>query len=115
MSGAPRLAIDMDPAGWGLKWAVYEGGSGTSNVSFAHTVVEPNFSSRGVAVLANSLELDGGSIRSAASQADADLSHPGRGHDPQHRVDWRLSPVPPGRAPPGFWSTRWVHTVNVTR
>ena len=99
VTGAPRLAIDMDPADWGRKWAAYEGGSGTSNISFAHTVVEPNFSSQGIAVLADSLELNGGAITSAASDADADLSHPGKAHDPQHRVDWQLSPTAANRAP----------------
>ena len=99
VTGAPRLAIDMDPAGWGQKWAAYEGGSGTSNISFAHTVVQPNFSSQGIAVLANTLELNGGTITSAASQADADLSHPGKAHDPQHQVNWQLSPPRPNRPP----------------
>ena len=100
VTGAPRLAIDMDPADWGRKWAAYEGGSGTSNIRFAHTVVQPNFSSQGIAVLANTLELNGGTIRSASSQADADLSHPGKEHDdPQHKVDWQLAPASPNQAP----------------
>ncbi|MXY57457.1 MAG: hypothetical protein F4Y41_13865 [Gammaproteobacteria bacterium] len=99
VTGAPRLAIDMDPADWGRKWAAYESGSGTSNISFAHTVVEPNFSSQGIAVLADSLELNGGTIRSADSDADADLSHPGKAHDPQHKVDWQRSPTQANRAP----------------
>ena len=99
VSGAPRLAIDMDPADWGQKWAAYESGSGTTNIHFAHTVVQPNFSSRGIAVLANTLELNGGTIRSADSQADADLSHPGKAHDPQHKVDWQLAPASPSQAP----------------
>lgn len=67
VSGTPRLAIDMDPADWGSKWADYEGGSGTSRLTFAHTVVEPNYSSQGVAVLAGTLELNGGTIASASS------------------------------------------------
>ena len=68
VTGSPRLKIDMDPAHWGEKWAVYESGSGTAVLTFAHTVVEPNYSTRGVAVLADSLELNGGTIRSASSQ-----------------------------------------------
>ena len=99
VAGTPRLAIDMDPADWGRKWAAYESGSGTSNISFAHTVVEPNFSSQGIAVLADSLELNGGTIRSASSQTDAALSHPGKEHDPQHKVNWQLSPPQPNQAP----------------
>ena len=99
VTGAPQLAIDMDPADWGTKWAAYESGSGSSGITFAHTVVEPNLSTQGIAVLADSLALSGGAIRSAASQADAVLSHPGRPHDPAHKVDWQLAPAQPGRAP----------------
>ena len=99
VTGTPRLAIDMDPADWGRKWASYESGSGTSGLTFAYTVVEPNYSSQGIAVLANTLELNGGSITSTASQAAADLSHVGKGHDPAHKVDWQLSPPAPNQAP----------------
>ena len=65
-------------------------------------MVEPNYSSQGIAVLANSLALNGGAIRSAVSQTDADLSHTGRGHDADHKVDWQQSPSTPdcGDAPP---------------
>ena len=99
--GVPRLAIDMDPAEWGQKWASYESGSGTASLTFAHAVVEPNFSSQGVAVLAGSLEPDGGSIASVAS-GTAVLAHSGLGHDPAHKVDWQRSAPPkqdPNRAP----------------
>ena len=41
----------------------------------------------GVAVLADTLELDGGTIRTAAGQADAALGHPGLAPDAAHRVD----------------------------
>ena len=89
VTGAPRLQIDMDPADWGEKWAAYESGSGTSELTFVHTVAEPNISTRGIAVLGDSLELNGGTIRSAATQADAGLGHAGLDHDPAHKVDWR--------------------------
>ncbi len=95
VTGTPRLAIDMDPADWGTKWAAYESGSGTTELVFAHEVVEPNYSTQGIAVLEDTLELDGGTIRSSASQADADLAHDGLDHDADHRVDWTLSPPPP--------------------
>ena len=94
VEGAPRLKIDMDPADWGEKRAVYESGSGTTELVFVHTVVEPNESTRGIAVLADTLEANGGTIRSASAGADADLSHPGLDHDPNHKVDWRLAPGP---------------------
>ena len=79
----------MDPADWGKKWASYESGSGTAALTFVHTVVEPNLSTRGIAVLADTLQANGGTIRSAATGTDANLSHPGLGHDPAHKVDWR--------------------------
>ena len=95
VSGTPRLKIDMDPAHWGEKWVAYESGGGTRRLTFAHTVVEPNISTQGIAVLANTLELNGGTIRSAATDEDADLAHAGIGHDPKHKVDWRRTAEPP--------------------
>ena len=89
VTGSPGLSIDMSPAAWGTKRASYAGGSGTSSLIFAHTVVEPNYSTQGIAVLANSLALNGGTIRSAASNANAALAHSGLGHDSGHKVDWR--------------------------
>ncbi|MYI74850.1 MAG: hypothetical protein F4057_05890, partial [Acidobacteria bacterium] len=86
-------------ADWGRKWAAYESGSGTSGLTFAYTVVEPNYSTQGIAVLADTLELNGGSIRSTASRGNAALSHTGLGHDAEHKVDWGLSPPAPNRAP----------------
>ena len=91
VTGSPRLKIDMDPADWGEKWAAYESGGGTTGLTFAHTVVEPNKSTQGIAVLANSLDLNGGALRSASSQTGADLSHGGLDHDSAHKVDWEQS------------------------
>lgn len=88
VTGSPQVSIDMDPANWGQKWATYESGSGTAELIFAYTVVEPNFSTQGIAVLADTLRLDGGAIQSADG-IDADLSHSGLAHDPDHKVDWR--------------------------
>lgn len=100
--GTPTLGIDMDPAYWGRKDAVYAGGSGTAELTFAHEVIRPNFSTQGIAVLANTLALDGGTIRSVASQTDADLAHSGLTHDAAHKVDWRRSrPDGNGNRAPG--------------
>ena len=92
VTGTPRLKIKMDPD-YREKWANYAPGSGvgTTTLAFAYTVVEPNHSGRGVAVLAHTLELNGGSIRSVATSADANLRHARLGHDPDHKVDWRRS------------------------
>ena len=83
--GRPRLTIKMDPS-YGEKWAGYQGGSGTAQLTFVHTVVWPNLSPKGIAVLENTLELNGGTIKSTANQADAALVHGGLDHDPQHKV-----------------------------
>ena len=91
VTGTPQLKIDMDPAEWGEKQAGYENGSGTASLTFAYTVVEPNVSTQGIAVLADTLDLNGGSIQSAA-QIDASLAHAGLGHDASHKVDWQKTP-----------------------
>ena len=97
--GTPRLNIRMDPR-WGTFQAAYASGDGTANLIFTYTVAEPNTSPPGIAVLENTLELNGGTIRSKATGADADLAHTGLGHDASHKVNWRLSP-PVASAPPG--------------
>ena len=89
--GTPRLKIRMDPR-WGTFWATYESGGGTNALTFAYTVAEPNTSPPGIAVLANTLQANGGAIRLAATNANARLGHAGLGHNPAHKVDWRLSP-----------------------
>ena len=59
-------------------------------------MAEPNTSPTGIAVLANTLQLNGGTIASAETETNANLAHAGLGHDSDHKVDWRLSP--PGTA-----------------
>ena len=61
--------------------------AGTSALTFAHTVVEPNISTQGIAVLENTLELNGGTIRSDGE--DAGLAHTGLKHNADHKVDWQ--------------------------
>lgn len=99
--GSPTVAIDMDPAQSGRKQAAYESGSGTKTLTFAHVVVEPNHSTQGIAVLADTLELGGGAIRSVATGLAAALGHQGLDHDPAHKVNWRPSSgSAPGDAAP---------------
>ena len=109
VTGAPTLGIDMDPAHWGRKDAVYAGVSGTTELTFSHEVVEPNYSSRGIAVLADTLALAGGAIRAAAGGTDADLAHTGLGHDPAHKVDWRQSADANGNRAPVFRGASDTH------
>ena len=85
-AGTPRLKIDMDPAEWGEKWASYASGSGTATLTFTHTVVEPNISTQGIAVLAE---------------------HPGA---ERRRPSGRTAPTPtcPTPASPTTPTTRWT-------
>ena len=88
VTGAPRLKIDLDPADGGEKWAYYSGGSGTRNLEFAYTVAAADISTAGVAVIEDTLELNGGAIRGAPpGPADnARLAHVSLDHNPFHRV-----------------------------
>ena len=81
VTGTPRLRIKLVPA-YGERWADYSGGSGTATLTFGYTVAEPDRSTRGIAVLRDRLELNGGTIRSTATQKDAHRWHPGLDHDP---------------------------------
>ena len=91
--GAPRLKIKMGP-GYGEKWATYESGSGTAALVFVFgPVAEPDYSDQGIAVLADTLDLNGGAIASQATGAAAALGHAGLDHDPAHKVDH--APEPP--------------------
>ena len=88
MTGTPRLKIKMAP-NYRERWAIYESGSGTTGLIFSHEVVQPNISTVGIAVLASTLELNGGAIKSTTTEADADLSHTGLAHDANHKVAWQ--------------------------
>ena len=88
VNGTPCLKIDMDP-NYGEKWENYESGSGTADLVFSHKVVQPNESTQGIAVLEETLESNGGTIKSTTTEADADLAPGGLAHDANHKVDWQ--------------------------
>ncbi|MCY3662273.1 MAG: SwmB domain-containing protein [bacterium] len=92
VTGAPTLGIDMDPADGGREDAVYAGGTGTTQLTFDHTVIERDYSIQGIAVVANTLALNGGTITAAAGGADVDLAHTGLDHDSDHKVNWQNRP-----------------------
>ena len=54
-------------------------------------MVEPNVSTQGIAVLADTLTLNGGDIESVSSDTDANPSHDGLDHDSDLKVNWKLS------------------------
>ena len=89
--GTPRLKIRMEATS-GEKWASYEGGTGTKVLTFGYAVVAADRST-GVAVLENTLELNGGTMKDADdATVDASLAHTGLAHDSGHKVDGSLAP-----------------------
>ena len=84
--GRPQLEIDFHMASSGLQQATYRRGSGTSELVFGFTVVSANRSADGVKVVANRLQLNGGTIRSLGG-ADATLTYGALAHDTDHLVD----------------------------
>ncbi|MYE13244.1 MAG: hypothetical protein F4X99_16650, partial [Gammaproteobacteria bacterium] len=91
--GTPRLKIDFSSEAWGEQWVPYETGTGTKVLTFAYEVVTPNRSTEGVAVLQNTLELNGGTIKDAADATiDASLAHTGLPHNTAHLVESSLEP-----------------------
>ena len=92
VTGTPRLKIKMDP-NFGEFWANYESGSGSKVLTFAYTVASPNMSPNGIAVLENTLELNGGTIKDGT--VDAALAHTGLAHNAAHKVNSGLQPATP--------------------
>ena len=88
VTGTPRLKIDLDPATGGEKWANYASGSGARVLEFTYTVAVEDVSGAGVAVLENTLALNGGTIRGAppGSADNARLAHEGLRHNSAHRI-----------------------------
>ena len=81
----PQLALDI---GGTPEPAVYESGSGTAALVFAWTVAEDHAAPDGIAVGANKLTLNGGTIHKAGSTTiDADLGHAAVAADSGHKVD----------------------------
>ena len=88
VTGTPRLKLDFSSADGDEQWADYASGSGSSSLEFAYTVTQRDASSAGVAVLANTLELNGGTIKSVSNaEENATLAHAGRAPDRNHKVD----------------------------
>ena len=79
--GTPRIALTVGTA---TKHATYASGSPGTALVFAYTVASGDADTDGIAVAANALEANGGTIRSSGS-VDADLGarRAGRGHRPQ--------------------------------
>ncbi len=92
--GTPSLKIKIGPSLNELATA-YATGNGTKSLVFRYTVVSPNKSTTGVAVIENTLALNSGTIRSVETGEDAKLGHTGVVHDSNHLVD-SSPPAPTG-------------------
>ena len=82
VAGAPQLELDIGGSG---KAAAYESVT-TANVVFSYTVAEGVSDDDGIAIGANKLTLNGGTIKDAADNA-ADLSHGALAVQTGHKVD----------------------------
>ena len=72
-----RPAITLTLGGTQERGASYVDGSGTEALVFAYTLIESDGTHPAMGVSPDSLALNGGSITSEATGADADLSHNG--------------------------------------
>ena len=75
--GTPTIGVQLGGPEGTAKSATYEGGSGTTELTFGYTLVEADGTHSTMGVAANSLATGGGTIRSSASDVDADLTHVG--------------------------------------
>ncbi|MYA42542.1 MAG: hypothetical protein F4Z31_12405, partial [Gemmatimonadetes bacterium] len=83
--GTPRLKIRLSDDASSEKRAGYHSGSGSRVLVFRYLPVAGD-SSDGVAVVENSLVLNGGTIKSTSSSDDVLLGHPGIDADPEHKI-----------------------------
>lgn len=81
VTGAPQMEIDV---GGTAKTATYSSASGAA-VTFSYTVAEGDIDSDGIAIGANKLSLNGGTIKDAADNA-ATLTHAALAAQPGHKV-----------------------------
>ena len=77
-AGTPSVGIALDGA---ARSAAYASGTGTTSLAFAYEVTSDDGTVAAVAVTADSLAVNGGTIRDAAGR-DADLAHAGIGTVP---------------------------------
>jgi len=96
--GTPTLSVRIGDAGLQSRnrKAEYQRGTGSSTLQFEWRVRSNDRDNNGVQILADSLELNGGTIQHATNGTDALLTHPlpgGNGIFADHKVDGRLLPA----------------------
>jgi uncharacterized repeat protein (TIGR02059 family) len=82
VTGTPRIPIQ----GLTSKYLTYASGSGTTSLVFSYTVVSGDNDTDGIAISANTLELNGGTIKDAAGNV-ATLTHLAVAASTSHKVD----------------------------
>ncbi|MCY4505990.1 MAG: hypothetical protein OXG35_03375, partial [Acidobacteria bacterium] len=75
--GTPDIGIELGGSRTAARRATYASGSGTTEFTFDYTLVQDDGSHNVMAVTPDSLALNGGTIRSAESQVNAQLRHNG--------------------------------------
>ena len=83
VTGTPRIPFTLGTA---TKQANYTSGSTSTKLVFAYTVASGDTDTDGIAVAANALELNGGTIKSSGS-VNANLAHTALSADANHKVD----------------------------
>ncbi len=83
VTGTPRLVIAV---GANNRQANYASGSGSTELTFSYTVASGDADSDGIAVAANKLTLNGGTIKDAAGNS-ATLTHVALAAQSTHKVD----------------------------
>ncbi len=75
--GTPSVGVELGGSSTAARSAAYASGSGTAELVFGYTLVQGDGSHSLMAVTPNSLAVNGGTIRSAESQTNAQLAHNG--------------------------------------
>ena len=84
VTGTPRLPLDI---GGTTRHATAAPVEGATVVDFTYTVDAADYDADGFEISENTLELDGGTIRRAGADVDADLDHPGVGASSDYTVN----------------------------
>ena len=109
VTNSPRIAL----AGLSSKFAIYASGSGTTSLVFTYTVAAGDTDTDGLAIQADSLALNSGTIRDAVSN-DATLTHSAVSTDSTQKVDTTAPTVTITRAGSGSLKSGQTETVTFT-
>ena len=109
VTGRPRIQLRI---GGGnpehLRWANYASGTGTTSLRFTYVVQAADMDDNGIFLEANELELNGATIRGAATGLDATLNYNVLGQQNFHKVNVVPDTSPPAMGPPRITGTPLV-------